>query len=271
MQTPEDEPPPETETIVADSRAKSAVKAVLVFVAHQFIATWGIIISATIFFLFAHDIAALSGQRLSSASHTLTGTPYYPVQIVWALTIGWLLSRRFKHRSMLWVWILPLVFLCYAVTAVPTFFPMLVRASQPHQTPLAHYFGPLCDRCTAQIADHLWVTLPSYTSVFYSLGAFLARKMSENARSTIKIEFSIVLAVGLVLLIGPIIEASQFLLHPKQMQLLFKETPQDWRQGLAISGAALGLICIVTGAFFIYNAFAVWRERLHMPEVTVRT
>ena len=250
-------------------RAKRLMKLVLRFVGHQIISTWGIIIVAPLVFSLAHDIAALPGWRLTSASHTLTGTPYYPGQILLALMIGWLLSRRFKHRSMLWAWILPLVFLCYAVAAVPTFYPMMIRAWQPHQTPLVHYFGPLCDRCTAQFTDQMLVTLPFYTSVSYSVGAFVARKMPENARSTIMIEFSIVFAVGFVLLIGPIVEGSQFLLHPREMQLIFRDTPQEWRQGLAISGGVLALICIATGAFLIRDSLAIWRQRLHMLAINV--
>lgn len=274
MPNASEEPNQKQQDIPVRMSPKRLIKTVLVFVAHQVISTWGFIILAPLPFYFAHDIAGLAafmvGRRLtSSAAHELTGIPYYPVQIVFALMIGWLLSCRFKHRSMLWIWILPLVFLCYAVAAVPTFFPMLVRASQPHQTPLAHYFGPHCDRCTAQITDQMWVTLPFYTSVFYSVGAFVARKMRENARSTIMIEFSIAFVLGLVLLVGPIIEASVFLLYPRGMQLLYKETPQEWRQGLAIFGSVLGLICIVTGAFLIHNAFYIWRERLHMRAINV--
>ena len=46
----------------------------------------------------------------------LTENPFYPLQIVAGVYFGWLLGRRLQHRSMLWIWVLPLAILVYAET-----------------------------------------------------------------------------------------------------------------------------------------------------------
>src|SRR5262249_10124539 len=104
--------------------------------------------------------------------------PFYPVQIAIGLYLGWLIYRRFQHRSMLWVWILPLALLTYAFIAVPTLSParssILLRPNTL-QSRLSYYFGTGCkprDRCLNQLV----LTMPFYASIAYSLGAWLAQK-----------------------------------------------------------------------------------------------
>jgi hypothetical protein len=69
--------------------------------------------------------------------------------------------------------------LCYAVVAVPRFTPdivftsVIMQATGNHSS-LSHYFGTDCHLENGCI-DQLIITMPFYVSVFYSLGALLAR------------------------------------------------------------------------------------------------
>jgi hypothetical protein len=97
-----------------------------IFVMHQFIGTWGVAIIVP--FMVAESFAMLQpiSPRLFN-SHEVhwvaTELPYFPMQIVVGLWVGWSLGRRLNHRSMLWVWVLPLLILCFAVAALPTLTP----------------------------------------------------------------------------------------------------------------------------------------------------
>jgi hypothetical protein len=90
---------------------------VLWFVVHQYIATLGIDIFAEYLLGYGFDVLQLFGKHFPQ--HTmywiLTGTPYYPVQIGLGLLLGWLIGRRVQHRAMLWVWVLPCIYLTYAL------------------------------------------------------------------------------------------------------------------------------------------------------------
>jgi len=92
----------------------------------------------------------------------LTETPYFPVQIVLALFIGFVLPRFLRHRLMQWVWVLPFSILCVSFVLTPL--PLVGRFER--------YFGWGCRpelRCFVQLA----VTLPFYTAASYSVAAFL--------------------------------------------------------------------------------------------------
>jgi len=155
--------------------SKLSIKSVLLFVIHQFVGTWGIA-------FFAYYLGSSTLELLSALGRTysmrplhwiLTETPFFPVQIALGLYMGWLLSRRFNHRSMLWVWIIPASILCYAVVAGATFSPFETSVLTTSGDPLAHYFGWGCQlkyRCQ----DQLLITMPFYASAAYSIGAWLA-------------------------------------------------------------------------------------------------
>jgi len=161
-------------------------RAILVFIAHQFAATWGVGVAAATLAFFTFEVLRLFDSRLftpHNASQLLTALPYFPMQIIMGFWFGWSFSRRFKHRSMLWVWVLPLLILSYAVIAIPTLsaplmFTSVMAQTNGPQSPLSHYFGWGCrpqDRCI----DQSLVTMPFYASVAYSTGALLARKASS--------------------------------------------------------------------------------------------
>jgi hypothetical protein len=162
------------------------IKSGLILVVHQIIATEGVIwltilgtftLSGSITEMheaWAHS-AFMRGMHL-----ILSNTPFFPIQIALGAILGGKLYRRWEHRSMLWVWILPGVVLTYAAIAIPTFSPW---SSSPADTgPLSHYFGWGCqadNRCY----DQLTFTQPFYTSVAYSLGALWARKSKAPSSS----------------------------------------------------------------------------------------
>ena len=92
-------------------------KALLVFVSHQLVGTWGraFLAAFSVFSLFdvLPDIAGWK-PSMHFVHWVLTENPFYPLQIVAGLYFGWLQGRRLQHRSMLWIWVLPLAILVYA-------------------------------------------------------------------------------------------------------------------------------------------------------------
>jgi hypothetical protein len=80
---------------------------------------------------------------------------------------------------MLWIWIIPLVILCYAVleirTVTPHWIPSSLQAGAG-QSKLTHYFGFGCNPYNGLCLDQLILTMPFYASTFYSIGALLASK-----------------------------------------------------------------------------------------------
>jgi hypothetical protein len=168
------------------------LKSLLVFILHQLIGTWGIAFLAAFgLFEFFDTLTTISPWKPSmrSVHWILTENPFYPVQIVVGLCFGFLLGRRFQHRSMFWVWIFPLVILAYAFAATPALSPWASVLTRPEsvQARLSYYFGWGCkprDRCL----DQLVITMPFYVSVAYSLGALLARKTSIKAQQKFSFE-----------------------------------------------------------------------------------
>jgi hypothetical protein len=147
------------------ARPKSIIFDVLVFLFHQLLSTIGVVAIAACIALSAVPLLkSLFGlvdyQNVRSA---LTENHLYPVQMLFALLGGFLIARHWRQRSMLWVWILP------AATLLVGF---VVAAH--HLSPgdrLAHFFGSGC-QVRSGCFDQLVFTLPLYTAVVYSLGAW---------------------------------------------------------------------------------------------------
>jgi len=163
--------------------AAMRTKSVLVFAAHQIVGTWGIgflaALSLTSLFDAIPDSASWK-PSMHAAYWLLTENPFYPVQIVAGLYFGWLIGRRFQHKSMLWIWVLPLAALCYALTVglilIPEWTSVLARP-RTIGSRFLHYFGWGCPP-RAHCLDQLLITMPFYASAAYSLGALLARRFS---------------------------------------------------------------------------------------------
>jgi hypothetical protein len=158
------------------------VTSALVFVMHQIIGTEGVVWLATLgVFLLRSSVREVHEpwgySALMRGMHLIfSNTPFFPIQIAVGAYLGWKLYRRWGHRSMLWVWILPVMVLTYAVIAVPTFSPW---STVDTGGPLSHYFGWGC-QAEYRCYDQLIFTQPFYTSVAYSLGALWAsRKVAK--------------------------------------------------------------------------------------------
>jgi hypothetical protein len=164
-------------------------KDILIFVAHQLVATLGVGIAAGLATAVSFGMLRLldSGLFSSHNAHWLaTEVPYFPVQVIWGFWLGWLLQRRFQHLSMLWVWVLPFLSLCYAIVVGPIFVlhpdSIIVQAGGGFSS-LSHYFGRGCnskDLCM----DQLVFTMPFYASVAYAFGALLAQKVHPKMNSS---------------------------------------------------------------------------------------
>jgi hypothetical protein len=174
----------------SNKRGWSSLYSALVFVMHQFIGTLGIIWFATISVaLLGGTIAELYdlvGRQFSKRPiyWIMTETPYFPVQIALGFYCGWKIYRRLRHREALWVWVPPLLVLCYAVVAIPTSGPQMtsIFIQLGGQSPLSHYFGWGCQPKNGCF-DQLLITLPFYTATAYSIGACLGmRKTGASCR-----------------------------------------------------------------------------------------
>jgi hypothetical protein len=220
-------------------RAKEIGSTIMLFAVHQFIGTLGIDILAGYLLVYVFDVLRLLGKAYSMKiySHMMTGTPYYPIQIGVALVLGCLVSRRTRHRAMLWVWIIPSAYLTYALIAIPTLVPQWIPPAYQAgvgESRFKHYFGWGCGNehpCFDQNA----VTVLFYISAAYSLGALLGRKVSPRTPRTNRRDFWGFLFAGLFFLFVAGLE-------------LFQTIQQGWRSvyiSTLILPAGLGAFLIL--------------------------
>jgi hypothetical protein len=127
-------------------RTKSLTKSAFTFALHQFIGLYGISFTAPVVFSLGFKVLYLFGRHYTTRDFhfILSETPYFPVQIAFALVLGWLLGRSLRHRSMLWVWILPLAILCFAFVTTPMEQTSVLAKQFLGQTRLSHFFGWGC-------------------------------------------------------------------------------------------------------------------------------
>jgi hypothetical protein len=184
---------------------KTVATSVLTLLVHQFIGMYGIPYTAPVVFSLAFKFPLLSHSHRTFYS-IVSELPYFPVQIIFGLILGWLLGRAFRHRSMVWVWVVPLVILCYSVVTATTVLPTSVFASPgAGQSRISHYFGWGCrpaDRCL----DQLLITMPFYSSLAYSLGAALARKTLGYAGSEDTKHYRAAAVAGVIVLAAFVID-----------------------------------------------------------------
>jgi hypothetical protein len=154
---------------------------VIRFFIHLAVSTLGVVILAA-FLVFSvtealHPFFPTIGSR--TASWILTETPYFPVQIALGLLIGFQMGRRYKHRVMLWVWVVPALAIVFALRFAPLR-PIVVSGVEI--TPIQHFFGWAClpqNHCFEQVG----LTLLLYSSGAYAIGARLARWIPARRRS----------------------------------------------------------------------------------------
>jgi hypothetical protein len=189
-------------------REESKAKLGLIFVLHQVIAIWVTLRSSPVLLASALNFLGLLGQHYTRTRYywLLIGNPYFPVQIGLGLMLGWVLGRHLRHRSMLWVWVLPFGVLCYAVIAIPTLNPTITPfelQAGVGQSRLTHYFGWGCQPVNHCVDQEL-LTSPFYAAAAYSVAAFAAEELTENTIPATMPQVALVLAVGLVFLVGAI-------------------------------------------------------------------
>src|SRR5215831_12394554 len=148
---------------------KSVVKSILLFAAHQLVGTWGVAIFAYFLGTSIWSLWDLFAQTHSKRPlhWVLTETPFFPIQICLSTYFGWSLARRFRHREMQWVWVIPTMILCYAIIAIPARPPDSLSALSPVHAAWSDYFGWGClpqNHCLSQLV----ITMPFYIAVAYS-------------------------------------------------------------------------------------------------------
>ncbi len=145
----------------------STLRTAFSFLAHLLIGTIGVLILSDFLASSSFSIVHLwnPAANLRHVHWILTEIPGFPVQAVVGLLLGFVLAKRMRSGVMAWVWILPLVSLCFAALFLDRNSPSV----------LSHYFGWGCrpaDRCF----DQLGVTLPLIASTAYALGGKLGER-----------------------------------------------------------------------------------------------
>jgi hypothetical protein len=187
-------------------RTRLLTKSALTFGLHQFIGMYGIPYTAPLVFSLAFKFLFLFDHNYPRKTFysIVSELPYFPVQIIFALILGWLLGRALRHRSMVWVWVLPLAILCYSLITARVLIPTSVLARPGViQSRFSHYFGRGCQPA-AHCLDQLLITMPFYSSLAYSAGAFLARRLAQSGHAASRKLFLAVMSAGSII-IGSIV------------------------------------------------------------------
>jgi hypothetical protein len=163
---------------------------IIIFVAHQFMGMYGVVwlstlLAFTIGTILVH-LFSLFGRSfgLRPVYWIMTENPFFPVQIAMGLSWGWVIYRRFRHRSMLWVWVVPVLILCYAIVnlSISRSGDSVFSPAVGIRSALAHYLGWGCSVRKDRCFDQIILTLPSYASAAYSSGAGLAMRLLNRER-----------------------------------------------------------------------------------------
>lgn len=219
------------------------MKSTLTFALHQFIGMFGIPETAPLVFSLAFKFPFLSGHNSSQRRFysLVSESPYFPVQIIFALLLGWLPGRTMRHRSMTWVWVLPLLILVYSLVTARVLNPTSVFAMPGVvQSRFSHYFGSGC-RPAERCLDQLVITMPFYSSLAYSLGAVLARKTFVRACPQNKRDLQAATAAGLVVLAACVID------------LVISVRQSGWHSiylPLMLTPVGLGALLVYVGSIF---------------------
>jgi hypothetical protein len=166
------------ETSFEPEPGHSKVEAVFVFLMHQVIATGIIFFTAATAIGIAADLPRIIGIAIHpSFVRSVSRPPYFPANLLWAFFLGWSLSGFLRHRTMLWVWVLPCLVLGYLYIRFPNC-PIDLFRSVCLDSPSAYslFFGPNCAPGTSCLYQ-LYFTYPFLAAGAYSLGALLARRM----------------------------------------------------------------------------------------------
>jgi hypothetical protein len=163
----------------------SKVVALLVFLMHQVIAVGIVFPTAVTAVGIGVAFPAMVGVGIHrSFVSSLSHPPYFPAETVWAFFLGWSLGGFLRHRTMLWVWVVPSVVLGYLYFQFPNC-PVDFFRNGCLDSPSAYslFFGRDCipgGSCQYQ----LLFTYPFFAAVGYSAGALLAQRMNRLSKYT---------------------------------------------------------------------------------------
>src|ERR1700730_3624757 len=161
--------------------ARESAMNVLHFLGHLLTSTFGVGVAAAVLtyavVLPLHQFFPSLGTR--TVHWILTETPYFPVQIVVGLLWGFQLGRRYRHRVMLWTWVVPALAIAFFILFVP-FPPVLISGVEITKT--EHFFGR---ECLPQNHCFEWVlTLLLYAVAAYSLGGLRSTQVGSSSFET---------------------------------------------------------------------------------------
>lgn len=149
------------------------LRAVVVYVVRALVASVGIVSASFILGLWLHRLSDSAAWRL--ALRLIFEEPYFPFSNLVGLCCGYLVNRRLQSRSAAWVWVLPAIWLaCVIADQIRYAYP----GQDLWQDVWNNFFGGGCGfECIGQLI----ATAPFYSSVAYSLGAWVA--LSKSKRS----------------------------------------------------------------------------------------
>src|SRR5579872_7564541 len=115
-----------TEHLLVARRPYPWLRVPVAFLIHQFLATWGLFMAVPMVLMFLVELGLHLGVKvyMTQIDWILYGTPFFPLHVVMALIVGWVLGGTLEERSMLWVWVLPFLSLCTSRVG----FPLIARA-----------------------------------------------------------------------------------------------------------------------------------------------
>jgi hypothetical protein len=146
---------------------------------------------------------------------------------------------------MVWVWVLPMAILCYSLLTATVLIPEWSSVStRPgvSQSWFSHYFG-WGSRRSAQCLDQLLITRPFYSSLAYSVGAVLSRRMFGYAHYQDEKHFRAVMFTGLIILGAFIVDLAISVRQSgwHRNYLLLSVTPEGFGAFLLYIGSTIPL------------------------------
>jgi hypothetical protein len=148
------------------------LRRLLSVLSHLLISTIGIgfLSNLITFYLFKLAHYFCPSITIQQLRWTLTGIPGFPVQAVVGLIVGFILAKYMRRTVMVWIWLMPLMFLCVRILFSVGEYPSIWD----------HFFGYGCSP-REHCFDQVGLTLPLVASAAYSLGAKLRRVPRQDA------------------------------------------------------------------------------------------
>jgi hypothetical protein len=139
-----------------------------------FVASYGSTAGAAVSMDLLYPLArALDASLSFHQFNRVFSVPYFPVQIAFGLMVGYLGQKRFGTRFSFWVWTVPLlIFIRHFFAFEPSVLEGFWRAR------LDHFLGSACR--PPACFDQTSYTSPLYTSIAYTLGASVRKKVSAE-------------------------------------------------------------------------------------------